>query len=129
MCQREVKQPLPLLFHCCSKAQYLSDKKNVYDFTSNIKNVFCHVLFLSCSAQDQGTFFCSTQALMLLQLQEGNSTVETASDFILTNDSTLRRWLGEEERDETVAAVKNNSLFIQENIHFATHSLASSFNR
>lgn len=74
-------------------------------------------------------FFCPTQALMLLQLQEGNSTVETASDFILTNDSTLRRWLGEEERDETVAAVKNNSLFIQENIHFATHSLASSFNR
>lgn len=74
-------------------------------------------------------FFCPTQALLLLQLQEGNSTVETASDFILTNDSTLRRWLGEEERDETVAAVKNNSLFIQENIHFATHSLASSFNR
>lgn len=74
-------------------------------------------------------FFCPTQALLLLQLQEGNSTVETASDFILTNDSTLRRWLGEEERDETVAAVKNNSLFIQENMHFATHSLASSFNR
>lgn len=74
-------------------------------------------------------FFCPTQALMLLQLQEGNSTAGTASDFILTNDSTLRRWLGEEERDETVAAVKNNSLFIQENIHFATHSLASSFNR
>lgn len=74
-------------------------------------------------------FFCPTQALMLLQLQEGNSTAGTASDFILTNDSTLRRWLEEEERDETVAAVKNNSLFIQENIHFATHSLASSFNR
>lgn len=74
-------------------------------------------------------FFCPTQALLLLQLQEGNSTVERASDFILKNDSTPRRWLGEEERDETVAAVKNNSLFIQGNTHFATHSLSSSFNR
>lgn len=45
--------------------------------------------------------FSPTQALPLLQLQEGNSTVTTGSDFIATNDSTLRRRLREEERDET----------------------------
>lgn len=43
--------------------------------------------------------FSPTQALLLLHLQ--CSTVRTGSDFILTNDSTLRRWLREEERDET----------------------------
>lgn len=60
MCQREVKQPLPLLFHCCSKAQYLSDKKNVYDFTSNIKNVFCHVFFLRARAARHRIRACSS---------------------------------------------------------------------
>lgn len=45
--------------------------------------------------------FSPTQALLLLQLQEGNRTVRTGSDFILTNNSTLGRWLREEERDET----------------------------
>lgn len=92
MCQREAKQPLPLLFHCCSQAQYLSDKKNVYNFQHQ-KCLLPSILSegYSCTAQEQGISFCPTQALLLLQLQEGNSTVETASDFILTNDSTLRR--------------------------------------
>lgn len=45
--------------------------------------------------------FPPTQALLLLQLQDGNSTLRTGQNFILINDCILIRWLRKEERAET----------------------------
>lgn len=42
--------------------------------------------------------FSPTQALPLLQLQEGNSTVTTGSDFIPTNDYLKKAAEGRGER-------------------------------